>query len=88
MTARRDLAQVAATGDRLATLRAMRDRLAAQIDETNSGRDVASLTKQLQEVIDRIAALEPPKGVKDELSGWLSDDQDAGRDPASSTPSP
>lgn len=64
------LAATAATGDHAATLRALRDRLARQIDESDSGRDVAALAARLADVLDKLAALPAErKGTAlDELS--------------------
>lgn len=62
-----DLANVAASGEQLATLRALRDRLAEEIDLTKSARDVASLSKQLVEVLREIEEL------SDEGGGELAD---------------
>ena len=51
------LAAVAASGDTAGTLRALRDRLAAEIDSSGSARDVAALSRQLTDVLERIAGL-------------------------------
>lgn len=51
------IASAAATGDRLATLRALRDKIADSIDSTTSARDVAALTNRLLDVLDALAAL-------------------------------
>lgn len=48
----------ASKGDRLDTLRALRDRLAKKIDETESGRDIAALASRLTDVLIQIDALE------------------------------
>lgn len=55
------LAVVAATGDQAATLRALRDRLALQIDTTDSARDVAQLGALLDKVLERIAGMPAEK---------------------------
>lgn len=52
------LHETAVKGDRAATLRTLRDRLAKQIDETESGRDVAALSQRLVDVLRQIAELE------------------------------
>ena len=61
------LADVAATGVRLDTLRALRDRLAVEIDATASARDVAALSARLLETLAEVAAAEAaepkPKGT-------------------------
>jgi hypothetical protein len=66
------LEQVAGTGDTLELLRALRDRLARDLDETDSKRDVASLSQRLLDVTLKInelggaAKTEPPKtGLSD-----------------------
>ena len=53
-----DLKTVVGGGDRLQSLKALRDRLAVQIDQCDSGRDVASLSARLVEVLDKIATAE------------------------------
>jgi hypothetical protein len=58
-------------GDRLATLRALRDRLAKEIDETRSARDVAALSRQLTEVLAEIEALAPPVKEVDPLAALV-----------------
>ena len=45
------------SGDRYATLVAMRDKIAETIDGTESGRDIAALTKRLAEVMAEIDAI-------------------------------
>lgn len=52
------VAPAAATGDQLDTLRALRDRLAEELDRTVSARDAAALSRQLTEVLARIAELD------------------------------
>ena len=51
-----DLLAVAQTGDRLATLAELRDRLAADLDDCNSARDVSSLSQRLMDVLGQIDA--------------------------------
>lgn len=58
------LTTAAASGSRLRALRALRDRLAADLDETDSKRDVASLSQRLMDVLAQIDEL--GGGVKDE----------------------
>lgn len=54
------LADVAATGDRLRTLEALRDRLARDIDDPETpARDRASLARQLTAVLAEIASIAP-----------------------------
>lgn len=58
------LIEAARSGDRLTTLRALRDVLAATITIASSGRDVAALSRQLTEVLAQIEALEKAPEVK------------------------
>lgn len=51
------VATAAASGDRAATLRALRDKIAESIDSTRSARDVAALSNRLLDVLDALAAL-------------------------------
>lgn len=57
------VAETAAKGDQLATLTALRDRLAAEVDRCNNGRDLAPLSRQLTLILARIAELAPPTEV-------------------------
>lgn len=57
------LSDIAATGDRLATLKALRDRLALELDGTPPPRDVAVLVRQLSLVLADIDALAPVEEV-------------------------
>lgn len=54
------LYDAAASGDRRATLVALRDSIARTIEGTESGRDVAALSKRLMEVMAEIEALPDP----------------------------
>lgn len=58
MSALDGLAGVAAKGDALATLKALRDRLSREIDECDSARDVAALSQRLMDVLEQITAAE------------------------------
>lgn len=51
----------AVDGGRTAALRALRDRLATEIDGCESSRDVAALSNRFQDVLREIDELEPPK---------------------------
>lgn len=62
------LATVAPRGVRLETLRTLRDRLAKDLDETRSARDVAALAKQLSDVLLQIEELSPPTKEVDPLA--------------------
>lgn len=52
-----DLLQAAKSGDKRATLIALRDKLAETIQNCDSGRDMASNSKRLMEVMVEIEAL-------------------------------
>ena len=58
-----DLLQAAKSGDKRATLIALRDKLAETIQNCDSGRDMASNSKRLMEVMAEIEAL-PPENPK------------------------
>ena len=57
MSAPEPLSTVVATGDRRASLVALRDFLAGCIESTEAKRDVAALVARLTDVMDRIDAL-------------------------------
>ena len=59
------LAEVAAKGDRLASLQALRDRLATDLDECESKRDVAALSQRLMDVLEQIADIEKAQPAKE-----------------------
>lgn len=52
------LTETVAGGDRKASLVALRDRLAADLDECQSARDVSSLSQRLMDVLAQIELLE------------------------------
>ena len=54
------LTEAVQTNDRRATLVALRDSIAATIDGTESGRDIAALSKRLMEVLQELDALPDP----------------------------
>lgn len=56
-----DLIQAAKSGDKRATLIALRDKLAETIQNCDSGRDMASNSKRLMEVIAELEALPEEK---------------------------
>jgi len=63
------VASAAESGDTLAALKALRDKLAREIDECGSKRDLASLSRQLSAVLAQIEAWRPPRTSKrDELA--------------------
>lgn len=53
------------TNDRRSALVALRDRLAEAIDGTDSGRDIAALSKRMMEVMAQIDALPDPEAEAD-----------------------
>ncbi|WP_296012690.1 hypothetical protein [uncultured Adlercreutzia sp.] len=53
----KNLAAAAASGCRRDTLEALRDELARTIQATDSGRDIAALSKRLMEVMAELDAL-------------------------------
>ena len=57
-----DLIKAARSGSRRETLEALRDKIAASIQDCESGRDVAALSKRLMEVMGEIDALPKPNG--------------------------
>lgn len=61
-----NLVEAAQSGDKRATLIALRDILAKTIQECDSGRDMASNTKRLMEVMAEIEAL--PDETKKQVS--------------------
>lgn len=66
------LADVASGGDRLKTLEALRDRLASEIDLTESARDVASLSARLTDVLVQIEDLTETEEEQDDLADLIS----------------
>lgn len=52
-----NIIEAAASGDRRATLVALRDEIAETIQGCGSGRDMAALSKRLIEVMEEIDAL-------------------------------
>ena len=61
-----DLITAAKSGDRLETLLALRDLIAERLQNTTSGRDVASLAKRLMQAVAEIETLEKLKQDKEE----------------------
>jgi len=56
-----DLVSAAASGNRRETLEALRDKLASSIQDCESGRDVAALSKRLMEVMGELDAMPKPR---------------------------
>lgn len=59
-----NLVEAVQSGDRRATLIALRDKIAATIDSCESGRDMAANSKRLMEVIAELDALPNPEEKK------------------------
>ena len=59
-----NLIEAAKSGDKRATLIALRDKLAETIQNCESGRDMASNSKRLMEVMAEIEALPDPKAKR------------------------
>lgn len=59
-----NLIDAAKSGDKRATLIALRDKLAETIQNCESGRDMASNSKRLMEVMAEIEALPDPAAKK------------------------
>ena len=59
-----NLVEAAKSGDKRATLIALRDKLAETIDRCESGRDMAANTKRLMEVMAELEAMPDPQQKK------------------------
>lgn len=55
------LTEAVSSNNRRAALLALRDSIARAIDGTDSGRDIAALSKRLMEVMEEIDSLPDPK---------------------------
>jgi len=67
------LQEVVAEGDRLASLRELRDKLAFEIDNTTSAREIASLSQRVMDVLAQIEQVEqarsaPRSNARDEVA--------------------
>lgn len=64
------VSEAASSGSERDALMALRDRLAAEIDACDSGRDLAALSRQFVDVVTRLGDSEDAKKgtVLDELS--------------------
>lgn len=60
-----NLVEAAKSGDKRATLIALRDKLAQTIQECDSGRDMASNSKRLMEVMAELEQLPDPEAKKE-----------------------
>ena len=56
-----NIVEAAKSGDKRATLIALRDKIAETIQNCESSRDIASNTKRLMEVMEEIEALPDPE---------------------------
>lgn len=54
------LVYAAASGNRIAALEALRDKLAQELDGCESSRDVAALAARLQSVLAELDTIAPP----------------------------
>lgn len=59
-----NLVEAAQSGDKRATLIALRDKIAQTIENCESGRDMAANSKRLMEVMAEIDALPDPDAKK------------------------
>lgn len=59
------LLEAAKSGDKRATLIALRDKLAETIENCESGRDMAANSKRLMEVMAELEALPDPAAIKE-----------------------
>lgn len=59
-----NIEQAARENDRRKTLEALRDKLANTLDNCDSGRDIAALSKRLMEVMEELEALPEPGAKK------------------------
>ena len=70
MGIRKNIVTIADSGDRLETLRALRHKVAETISKSESGRDIAALSRQLREVMAEIEECSngAPEDVKENLT--------------------
>lgn len=59
-----NLIDAAKSGDKRATLVALRDKLAETIEHCESGRDMASNSKRLMEVMEELESMPDPNATK------------------------
>lgn len=59
-----NLVEAAKSGDKRATLIALRDKLAETIDNCESGRDMAANSKRLMEVMAELEAMPDPATIR------------------------
>ena len=58
------LTEAAKSGNKLDTLVALRDSIAANVEHCESGRDLAALSKRLMEVMNEIEQIQAAQVVK------------------------
>lgn len=73
------LTEAAKSGDKRATLIALRDILASTIESCESGRDMASNTKRLMEVIAELETMPDPVEKKESKHDRLRKKNNAAR---------
>lgn len=72
-----NLVEAAKSGDKRATLIALRDKLAQTIQECDSGRDMASNSKRLMEVMAELEQLPDPEAKKESKHDRLKKKREA-----------
>ena len=60
------LLEAAQSNDRLETMKALRDMLAERLEQSNSDRDVASMSRRLMQCIAEIAEIEEEQRQREE----------------------
>ena len=68
---KKDLITAADTGDRLETLIALRDLLAARLQNSKNDRDIAAISRRLMQCVAEIAELEEQHDAKSETAEQL-----------------
>ena len=74
-----DLPQVSETGNRLETLKALRQKVAEAIDKSKSGRDIAALSRQLQIIMIEIEDIKENDTSNDEIRRILAEREANGK---------
>ncbi len=65
------IANIAKNGSDLETLKALRQKIAETLDKSESGRDIAALSRQLQNVLEEIRDLEAAEGIQKDRESVL-----------------
>ena len=68
-----NLCAAARSGDRRKTLEELRDQVAYQIERTDSGRDMAALTRRLMEIIAELDGLPNENAEPDDMDDALDE---------------